>query len=237
MEEIKNHITLVYAYYENGKMLDRHLEEWMRYRHKEKFSVIIVDDCSHRDPAKDHFQGIDIGFPVSLYRITTDIPWNQNGARNLAMTFATDWCLITDMDHLLSVKNAGRLIQQPLDKKHHYKPQRRLDEGSKHHQHPNTYVLHRDLYWDAGGYDEAFCGYYGSDSTFRRQLKKISTCIDFENIHTNLYSREVIPDASTTKFGRKDSKYHVSNSEELSRRRREHTPPIEPLNFDWHRVL
>lgn len=236
MGKIKNHITLVYAYYENGGMLDVHLKEWARYRNKDNFSAIIVDDCSHRDPAEDHLRGVDVGFPISLYQITTDIPWNQNGARNLAMTFADGWCFLTDMDHLLNAKNAERLLRYSLNSSRHYKPQRRLADGSKYHQHPNTYVIHRDLYWDAGGYDEAFCGYYGSDSTFRRQLKNISRCTNFEKIHTNLYKREVVPDASTTDFGRKDSSYHVSNSDELSRRRREHLPPIAPLNFEWHRI-
>lgn len=237
MNKIKNHITLVYAYYENGAMLDRHLQEWSQYKNKEQFSAIIVDDCSHRDPAEPHLTDIDVGFPISLYRITTDIPWNQNGARNLAMTFADGWCFLTDMDHLLPARNAEKLIRYNLSVKKHYKPQRKLHDGSKYHQHPNTYVIHRDLYWDVGGFDEAFCGHYGSDSTFRRQLNNKSTCMDFDKIYVNLFKREVIPDASTTDFGRKDSSYHVSNCEELSKRRREGHPPIRPLNFEWHKVL
>lgn len=93
-------ITIVMAYYENGGMLDRHIEEWKNYPDalKDQIKAVIVDDGSSKDSALPHVQ--DVGFPIELYRINVDIPWNQNGARNLAMT------------HTDVVKGASRMFVQ-----------------------------------------------------------------------------------------------------------------------------
>ena len=229
-------ITLLYPYYQNGGMLNRHLSEWEGYKIKEKFKAIIVDDGSPTDPAINHLEGVDVGFPIELYRIKEDIPWNQDGARNLGMTHATGWCLISDMDHLLNVKNARKLAALTYDRAVHYVPNREKPDGSKYHHHPNTYFLTSDLYWLAGGYDESFRGYYGSDSVFKRQLNEISER-QMLNVALTLYSREDIPDASTTNYGRKDSQYHILNNPELMERRKQMPGPIEPLNFEWERLL
>lgn len=231
-------ITIVMAYYENGGMLDRHIGEWKNYPDelKDQFKAVIVDDGSSKDPALPHVQ--DVGFPIELYRINVDIPWNQNGARNLAMTHADGWCLMTDMDHLLLKGQAERLCNMQLRTGYYYRPLRvRAVDKEQYKRHPNSYVLHRDLYWQAGGYDEAFCGWYGTDSTFRRQLAKAGKLVDTKEFYLLLYGREVIPDASTTNYGRKDTKYHVSNSPELRQRRGAGSKPIPPLNFPWERQL
>ena len=229
-------ITLLYPYYQNGGMLNRHLSEWEGYKIKEKFKAIVVDDGSPTDPAINHLEGVDVGFPIELYRIKEDIPWNQDGARNLGMTHATGWCLISDMDHLLNAKNARKLAALTYDRAVHYVPNREKPDGSKYHHHPNTYFLTSDLYWLAGGYDESFRGYYGSDSVFKRQLNEISER-QMLNVALTLYSREDIPDASTTNYGRKDSQYHILNNPELMERRKQMPGPIKPLNFEWERLL
>lgn len=229
-------ITLVYAYYENGGMLDRHLQEWSDYRLKGKFRAIIVDDGSSKDSAIDHLDGIDVGFPIELYRINEDIPWNQDGARNLGMTHTDGWCMITDMDHLLNVKNAKKLATREYDSESFYTFRRELQDGSKYHNHPNSYFLTRDMYWKAGGYDESFRGFYGSDSVFQHQLESITNPHRLP-ISLTLFSREDIPDASTTIYGRKDTEYHISRNPELLWRRKVKPGPIPPLNFEWERLL
>jgi hypothetical protein len=230
-------ITLVYAYFENGSMLDRHLVEWNQYVNKDHYRAIIVDDCSKRDPAIDHLKDKEHPFSIELFRINTDIPWNQNGARNLAMTHAQGWCLITDMDHLLSVGNAQKLLDQTLDPKKAYRPTRiKAVNELPYKSHPNSYILTQSLYWKAGGYDEAFCGYYGSDSTFRSQLLKITERVDLE-IPLILFSRSDIKDASTTDYGRHGSEYHISKNPDLRKRKNRNLEPIPPLNFEWEQLL
>lgn len=230
-----NEVTLVMAYYENGRMLERHFKEWETYPDI-PFKIILVDDGSQNDPAVNHIT--ECKFPLELYRIKKDIPWNQNGARNLGMTHAEGWCLLTDMDHLLSNSQFETLNNLSLWDIMHYVPGRRKVDGTLYKRHPNSYIVHKDLYWKAGGYDESFSGYYGTDSTFRRQLAKVSERIELEEqFYLTLYERSVIKDASTRNYGRKDSKYSVSKHPLLRERKRLCPPPIEPLNFPWERLI
>ena len=117
-------ITIVMAYFENGGMLDLHLSEWEQYERKDRWRIVLVDDCSKRDPALPHIR--DVGIEIELYRINTDRAWNQNGARNLGMTHAMGWCLLTDMDHLLPARDAKRLQGIDLDggPARYYRPHR-----------------------------------------------------------------------------------------------------------------
>jgi len=229
-------ITLVYAYYENGGMLDRQIKEWKKYNAKSKFKVIIVDDGSQNDPAESHLRNVNVGFDIELYRIDVDIPWNQDGARNLAMTHADGWCLITDMDHMLSANESKKLVKKTVNPNVYYTLQRVKSDGSEYHHHPNSYVLHRDLYWKAGGYDESYRGYYGSDGVFKRQLEKVGDK-KLLKVALTMFGRSDIPDASTRNYGRKDTEYHIAQNPDLLARRESNAPPIEPLNFEWHRVL
>lgn len=238
---IKNKITIVMAYYENGGMLDRHLSEWASYpdEYKRHFKAIIVDDGSPIDPAEPHLINQQAGFPIELYRIGVDIPWNQNGARNLGMKYADGWCLMTDMDLLLEKDMVLPVIRMASHKPFRYfiPARKRAVDGKPYKRHPNSYIIHRDLFWRAGGYDESFCGYYGTDSTFRNRLAQFGERIEVDDIVLTLFGREVIPDASTTAYGRKDSKYYLPNNPALVERKRAGLPPIKPLNFPWERVL
>jgi hypothetical protein len=117
----------------------------------------------------------------------------------------------------------------------YYIPSRVLHDGTPYHAHVNSYLLTADLFRESGGYDEAFAGYYGTDSTFRRRIALFGRSVAID-IPLVLYRREVIPDASTTHYGRKGSAYHVSSNRALNERKRKGAPPITPLNFEWSRV-
>jgi len=235
MPKKRNKFTLVMAYYENGKMLERHFKEWQTYPNF-PFKIILVDDGSRNDPAINHIK--ECQFPIELYRIKKDIPWNQNGARNLGMTHSDGWCLITDMDHLLLNKQFKKLYNLKLNPDIHYVPGRHKADGTSYTRHPNSYIMHKDLYWKAGGYDESFSGYYGTDSTFRRQLAKVSERIELgEQLYLTLYGREVIKDASTRNYGRKGSSYSVAHNSKLRERKQLCPPPIPPLTFPWERLI
>lgn len=234
-----NEITIVMAYYENAMMLHRQLEEWKNYPFpfKQYLRAIIVDDGSQDEPAWNNMV-VDPGFPIRLFRIKQDIPWNQNGARNLGMHHANGWCLLTDMDHLLPSACVGSVVNMKLKRDFAYRPLRTLVDGSDYKRHPNTYLIHRDLYWDIGGFDESFAGYYGSDSTFRKRLLGVTQAVDTEAFHVVLYGRDDIPDASTDpeRYGRKGTEYHVSANPILAQRKQLCPTPIQPLNFEWEEL-
>ncbi len=122
-------ITLVYPYYNNGGMLERQLSVWRTYQQPESWSLVLVDDGSQEDPASSHL--MPCGIDVTLYRITTDIAWNQHGAKNLAMSHCTGWCLLSDIDHVLPAEEAEHLqaLLPTLDPKRVYRFARVSSQG------------------------------------------------------------------------------------------------------------
>lgn len=232
-------VTLVYAYFENGPMLDVQFSEWERYDQKDRFKIVLVDDCSKRDPAIDHIR--DVGIDLELYRIHTDIPWNQDGARNLGMTNADGWCIMCDMDHVFTV-GASNMFLSKLDtlsrNKYYGFNRHRLNGRPIEKSPPNIMAIHNDLFWRIGGYDERFCGYYGSDVNFISRLDAaVGPRIVMNRVSLRMYRADELEGATTTDYGRKGSKYHLANHPYLSQLLRANKRPIEPLNFDYERII
>ena len=226
-------ITLVYPYYNNGGMLERQLSVWRTYRRPEQWSLVLVDDGSQEDPASSHL--MPCGIDVTLYRITTDIAWNQHGAKNLAMSHCTGWCLLSDIDHVLTAEEAEHLqtLLPTLDPKRAYRFARVSSQGETLKPHPNSWLLQADAYWRAGGYDEAFAGYYGTDRAFRTALQRELGPPLLLPVALTVY---VKGDACTRSLGRGGSKWCVSSNPELAERMRVVPKAIRSLNFPWERV-
>jgi glycosyltransferase involved in cell wall biosynthesis len=225
-------INLVYSYFNNGEMLDIHIKEWEKYKNKKFWKAIIVDDCSEDDPAKNHIK--DVGFPIELYRINTDITWNTTGARNLGMTHADNtWCLLTDIDHLLTAENAELLLKIEKNSGYFYRLARqKIRKNGKllsYKSHLNSYFLEKKTYWRAGGYDERYLGCYGTDFSFRNPLEKMFKS-EYIKIPLLLHGLTMVRDASTTKYDKRDPKFHFRN----------YCVPKEkigPLSFEWVKIF
>jgi hypothetical protein len=113
-----------------------------------------------------------------------------------------------------------------------------LDGSGKPKPHPNSDLMHRDLYWLAGGYDECFCGVYGTDGEFRRQLLRVGEHRHLEGVNIVRYSRDVVPDASTTTLDRKQYGGPAAKIAAHSRKAAAGLAgKILTLNFEWERVL
>lgn len=223
-------MQLVMAYYNNPQMLALHKREWARYRYP--VEVILVDDGSTTPPDMG-----DCPVPYQLYRVLEDRPWHQNGARNLGMAQATDWCLLTDMDHLLTAENLDKIRGLNLERGCAYRPRRVWPDGTdREKRHPNSYLLHRDDFWSAGGYDERWCGYYGTDATFRRQLEaaRINLC-GTDRFDLVLYEGW-LDDAITQGLGRKGSRYHSAQHPKVRQAMKKASKPKRWLQFPWERV-
>lgn len=235
-------IQIIYPYYENAAMLREQCKAWSSWPDhlKERVKLILVDDGSQRSPIEPESLPEDID--LELYRVKINIPWNQNGAHNLGFHNADDgWCVSTDIDHVWVSDQLEILLRGDYDERNYYTFARRqvraLDvAGFK--RHPNSWLLTRALYWEAGGYDEDFSGYYGSDSVFRRCLKMAANKgVALESPYLVVYDEKDIPDANTREWGRKDSKYHSVNHPHLLKKRRNHSKPENPLRFPWERVI
>jgi hypothetical protein len=230
-------MNLIYAYYENGGMLDRQVEEWESYAPevKQKLQVFMVDDGSQNDPAVNHLK--PVGFPIHLYRVIPNLVWNQTGARNLAMHNATDdWCMMMDMDCLLTADQAQLLISGPWRSRRFYMPQAANYQGVMEHQHPNCILVERNVFWESGGYDEDFQGWYGSDAPFKAALSRVAKRVDTNIFHIRRVRREDIADASTREWGRKGTEYHSMKNPVLRAKRKTVYKAENPLRFPWEKV-
>ena len=217
-------------------MLKRQFQEIEHY--PENIKVIVVDDCS-KEEIKEWPERVDV------YRILDDIPWNRGGARNLGTLQAkTDWIVHIDIDHILPVESAIFLSNFMPDKDCWYRfprfrvgpadETRRKDKipddctFGKIHPHIDSYLVTKDNYWKAGGYDESYSGCLGGGSPFLEQLGKVAKLeLLPDAISLHVHTRHSTKDANTEDLSRDTSEY---------RRRREligHCRGENPIRFDW----
>lgn len=254
-------ISIVLPYYRNPRMLWRQLSIWKwewPAALKARCEVVIVDDGSP-EPAIDEVKSVDdVGMPIAVYRVLIDRPWNQHGARNLGAHVAqAKWMLMTDMDHVIPADTLAETLRRiEIDDGHRvYTFARRdapiepwrsdhwstmaptLNDAGELKPHVNSFALSRRLYWRVGGYDETFCGVYGTDRMFRDRLFGRALRIDMSPWPLIRVSRDVIPDASTTTLKRKEGREAGIKKRMLAEKReRGESRMIKTLQFPWERV-
>jgi len=243
-------LSLVMPFYMNSGMLARQFEGWAAWpaRVKREIEIVLVDDGSP-EPAVDVPR--PDGLPaLSIYRVTEDRPWHQHGARNLGAHVANGkWLLLTDMDHVLAVDSAASLLKRirlgQLDETTTYMLDRiEADTGlptigrdGQPKPHPNSFVLTKEHFWRIGGYDEDFCGVYGTDGLFRQRAFTLGTRGHLKHIQLVRYWRDLVPDASTN-APRKEGREAGAKKEVLKRKAaRGELDVVKVLQFEWERVL
>lgn len=244
--------TLVLPYYDNPTMLAMqlgHLAGWPEELRRQ-LRLIVVDDGSPRFPALPVFEGwahlhkADLltwvaPFVFSLYRIGVDVRWNWIACRNLAMAEAqTEWRLMTDIDHLVSPEAADFVANGPIKARRIYRFERRdYPALTPYKPHPNSWLMTGAMFDKVGGYDERFSGHYGTDGMFRDRC--IAAAESVKMIAQPLWRvpREVVADASTTTYGRKEKQDHDG----VRRIRAEIAQSGKPTplrgSFPWERLL
>lgn len=229
------HLTLIYPYYENPGMLHVQLAYWYSYPADfwKRLGIIIIDDGSPRNPAKPILQGVP--FPISLYKVEENIPWNQHGARNLgAWVMPPGWGLWTDIDMVFPLQDMRKILDLDVDKNKYYTFERvKMPERSSYKYHCNTVMLTKDAYWAVGGYDERFCGTYGGDGPFKHALDETLTEERLVGIYTHYYPRGYLTDAGTNDWERQGEykdKYKMVGQNLKNIRK------VGPMNFKWSKV-
>lgn len=245
-------LTLVMPYYENGGMLGVQFRNWLGWppEYRDRLEVIVVDDGSTTSPA------IDVPRPPQLprsriYRVLEDRPWHQHAARNLGAYVAdAGWMLLTDMDHVLTADAAGALFKLldagALDDRSIYTLDRiEADSGlptlgvdRKPKPHPNSFLVTRETFWRIGGYDEDFCGVYGTDGLFRARAFERATRAHLRGVALTRYWRDLVADASTTTLPRKEGRDPGAKARIVAAKAaRGETGVVKVLQFPWERVL
>lgn len=245
-------LTLVMPYYDNAGMLALQYEGWAAWPDelKARIAIVLVDDGSPTAPAVDvpRPEGLPALF---IYRVLEDRPWHQHAARNLGAHVAeTKWLLLTDMDHVLTAEAAAALFKRirlgRLDDKACYTLARveadtgrpTLGKSGLHKPHPNSFVMTRDTYWRIGGYDEDYCGVYGTDGLFRARAARMAKPGHLDKVALVRYWREIVADASTTTLERKEGREPNAKAR-IAREKaaRGEANVIKTLAFPWALAL
>ncbi len=181
-------LTLITHVYNAQGPVDRQLALWKQFSPAllAQLQFLVIDDHS------DLPLQLDKGpLDLRLVRVDDDIDWNMPGCRNLAATLAgTEWMLFFDVDNVASEaslqKIVGALDRLDRQRLHVF---RRTENGVDVEPHINSFLITRQGFWRAGGYDEDFSGHYGfEDVAFRMMWRKhvgtevLLTDIAFEQI-------------------------------------------------------
>ncbi|MES2717799.1 MAG: hypothetical protein V4795_18675 [Pseudomonadota bacterium] len=181
-------LTLITHVYNAQQPVDRQLALWQQFSPalQARLKFLVIDD--HSDVPLQVDKG---ALDLRLVRVDDDIDWNMPGCRNLAATLAqTEWMLFFDVDNVASeaslLKIVDNLPRLDANRLHVF---RRTENGVDVEPHINSFLITRQGFFKAGGYDEDFSGHYGyEDVAFRMMWRKhvgtevLLTDIAFEQI-------------------------------------------------------
>lgn len=200
-----------------------------------RIMFIIVDDHSPIDIKIPH----DINLNYRLYRIDSDIMWNQAGARNLGATMSpAPRLILTDVDHVFPQQLLSDICNSPVPLKSIYKFKRCNSDGSKRSTHANTFYLSKGTFASALGYDEEFCGYYGyEDVLFQEFVSRIGFRVKYFTRRQRIIATSIDRDDSYHNLVRDTSRNAALLDEKrtlLKSRNPYSCHSRLMLNFDWH---
>ena len=160
--------NIIHTYYNEKNFLTRQLENYQQcsdYYNK----IIIVDDGS-RMPAEPIVKEYDID--IDLYRVTKDIGFNSHGCRNLAMNETkSDWNLLMDIDWTIdtdTIKKIDSFIRNGNPEKQKvYTFIHSIDDKEA----INVFLIHKETFWKARGYDEELVNIHTGDDLFYESLR------------------------------------------------------------------
>jgi len=125
--------------------------------------ILIYDGYAHNDSFLDLMFGTYI-IKISIF---PDIPWALSKARNIGAINATnEYLLFIDVDRVFKERY---FFDVKPDKVYKFKIV--LDKTV---YHPNAMLMHRDIFFKVGGYDERFDGYYGYEDRYLEHVLQIN---------------------------------------------------------------
>ena len=164
-----NVLSIVIHIYNNQEVLNLQTKYWKKWVSIENLELILIDDGSN--PRLD-FSAVPSW--VKKIHITTDIAWNQPGAKNLGATLAIgSWLLFIDADQFFTSNDIQELIDKlsQFEKNTIYRFKRRCSKtGQPLVIHQNCQLISKQDYEHFGGYDEDFAGHYGHEDAYFERL-------------------------------------------------------------------
>ena len=239
-------LNLVYPYYMNGEMFIEQQKRWLAFPTDilNKLRFIVVDDASPKNPAVNFVLDDHGSLNLELYRIEIDIPWNADGARNLGALFCiNEWMFLSDIDHFLPLDSIRRVLSLKARRFEFFLFKRlmarsawgNLSELESSRPHKSTYLIHWELFWKAGGFNEDYSGLYSMGWTFRCKLRNIGRKIMLDACVVE-YSREVIRDATVSTLPKPGNEERANIKRTLKKDRQfRRSIPANPVRFPWHK--
>lgn len=238
-------VTLILPYYDNAGMLREQQRQWRALSEdiRAALHIVVVDDGSPTSPAAKAVDPDTRGALASfrLFRTQVDVRWNWIFCRNLGVyQAATEWVLMTDMDHVVPLETWRRVMRGKLNPLYAYRLSRVVAPTmAPLHPHPNTWLMTRHMFGERiGGYDERFSGVYGSDGHFHSRVEEWAKHVELLPEVAIVYPESVIADACTTTYTRKEP-FDRDQRKVIKDAIRALGTSYAPLRltFPWERVL
>ena len=219
------------TYYNCPDLLKKFIDDNIDYVDE----LVVVDDGSSQ-PINDF---VTSSKKLKLFRVRADLGFNSHGCRNLIMTQASnDWVVMVDIDR--SFKDPQYSFKTIKQRRLHTRARYLFivhvpNWGDGIHSSVNDYLIHKDHFFSAGGYDEEIVGQRWGDREYFRQLLstggKEIVMYDVDIKHTR---------KSTVLLPVKDSlisSNHPSTHEDLIQQRILKPDKHKPiLQFDWDQI-
>jgi glycosyltransferase involved in cell wall biosynthesis len=167
--------TIGYTYYEDPELLQEQINLWKYY--PPGIEIIVVDDGSSIFPAEDLLKDIKIQPHIKLYEVDEDLGFNSHGCRNLIASVASsEFILFCDIDCQFPPSDIANLKTKKFNSNSTYRFGSYSISSYRHSKqgHVNVFVVNKEKFWEAGGYDESFTGWHYGDREFLDRLEKIT---------------------------------------------------------------
>lgn len=257
VERMTNKIGIITQCYGQPKMLHRWMQVhscWDKGSRGRVADIVVADDCGDPPVTRYDIELLIRHFPHgSLLRVDEDIPWNQPGARNMAMAWIeADVVIMLDVDMVIPPAMAkgfldeaarlpeGKVIKFAL---------KCLSNGKSTTTSPNTWMLHRSDFFEVGGYDEGYAGHKGySDVALMHTLRSRFNVVERESLVANWYDKAIdgIDDHQVNSLDRDYShnwRRHKRQDEAVKARyggkwyRLADVRKEDPVKFKFHEVM
>ncbi len=171
---MKPKLSIISHYYNHPEMVQNQIAYWETLDESllSQVEFILVDDCSEKTPTIHPTK-----LNLKVFRVITDLAWNQAGARNLGTFNATgEWALYFDIDQRFYADPMATVVDKldQLEKMGMYylKIKELIDitVNKPLDFHPNTFLVNLPMFKQHAMYDEDFVGHYGYEDLYMPQV-------------------------------------------------------------------